>query len=124
MLYKNITVKVHPPDGDTSFFIIVAGILKGDILAPYLFLICQDYALQMSIDLIKEYGFTLKKARSPQYPTETITDTDYIALLTNTPTQEKSLIHSLEQTAEGIGLLVNADKTEYMFLIKKKTSLL
>ena len=35
---------------------------------------------------MQENGFTLKKARSRQYPTETITDADYaddIALLAN-----------------------------------------
>ena len=38
------------------------------------------------IDLMKENGFTLKKAKSRWYPSETITDTDYaddLALLVN-----------------------------------------
>ena len=39
---------------------------------------------------------------------------DNIALLTNTPTRGESLLHSLEQAAEGIVLHVNADKTENM----------
>ena len=48
-----------------------------------------------------------KKARSRQYLTETIIDADYIddlALLANTPMQAESLLHSLEQEAQGIGL--------------------
>ena len=47
----------------------------------------------------------------------TITDAnnaDDIVLLANTPTQAKSLLHSLEQATGGIGLHVNADKTVYM----------
>ena len=71
---------------------------------------------------MKENGFTLKKARSRWYLTETITDADYaddIALLANTPTQAKSLLHSLEQIAGGIGLHVNADKMEYMCFNQK-----
>ena len=47
----------------------------------------------------------------------TITDTDYaddIALLANTPNQAETLLHSLEWAAAGIGLHVNAHKTEYM----------
>ena len=66
---------------------------------------------------MKENGFTLKKIRSRRYPAETITDKDYaddIALLANTPTQAESLLHSLELAAEGIGLYMDADKTEYM----------
>ena len=45
------------------------------------------------------------------------TDVDYaddIALLTNTPAQAETLLHSLEQAAAGIGLHVNAYKTKYM----------
>ena len=51
------------------------------------------------------------------YPAKTITDaddTDDIATLANTPNQAKTLLHSLERAATGIGLHVNAHKTEYM----------
>ena len=37
-----------------------------------------------------------------------------IALLANSPAQAESLQQSLERAAGGIGLHVNADKTEYM----------
>ena len=116
MLYSNTKVKVRSLYGDTDFFDIVAGVLQGDT-APYLFIICLDYVLKTSIDLIKENGFTLKKARSKQYAAETNTGSGYaddIALLSNTPTQAESLLHSLQQAAGGIGLHVNADKMEYM----------
>ena len=72
MLYKNMKVKVCSPDGDTDFFDTVAGVLQGDILAPYLFIICLDYVLWMSIDLMKENSFMLAKKRSRRYPTQTI----------------------------------------------------
>ena len=35
-------------------------------------------------------------------------------LLANTPNQTETLLHSLERAAAGIGLHVNAHKTEYM----------
>ena len=117
ILYKNTEIKIRSPDGDIDFFDIVVGVLHRDTLDPYLFIICLDYALRMSIDLIKENGFTLKKARSRWHPAETITDADYaddIALLANTPTQAKFLLHSLEQSTEWIGFQVDAEKTEYM----------
>ena len=41
-------------------------------------------------------------------------DADNIALLANTPAKAKSLLHSLEKAAGGIGLHFNADKTELM----------
>ena len=69
--------------------------------------------LQTSVDLMRENGFNLAKARW-QYTAQAIMDMDYtddIALLANTLTQAKSLLHSLEQAAGGIGLHVNTDKT-------------
>ena len=61
MLYRNIKVKVRFPDGDTDYFDIVAGVLQGDILAPYLFIICLDYVLRTSIDKIQEKWFQANK---------------------------------------------------------------
>ena len=116
ILYRNTKVKVRSPDGDTEYFDIVAGVLLGDTLAPYLFIICL-YVLRTSIDKIRENGFELTKKRSRRYPAKTITDADYaddIALLANTPNQAETLLHSLERAAAGIGLHVNAHKTEYM----------
>ena len=93
----------------------LTGVLQGDTLAPYLFIICLDYVLRTLIDKIKENGFELTKKRSRRYPAKTITNADYtddIAILANTPNQAKTLLHSLERTAAGIGLHVNAHKTE------------
>ena len=66
-LYRNTKVKVRSPDGDTDYFDIVAGVLLGDTLASYLFIICLDYVLRTSIDKIKENGFKLTKERSRRY---------------------------------------------------------
>ena len=110
-------MKVRSSDGDTEYFDIVTGVLQGDTLAPYFFIICLDYVLRTSIDKIRENGFELTKKRSRGYPAKTITDADYaddIAILPNTPNQAKTLQHNLERAAAGIGLYVNAHKTEYM----------
>ena len=117
ILYRNTKVKVRSSDGDTEYFDIVAGILQGDTLAPYLFIIWLDYVLRTSIDKIKENGFELTKKRSRRYPAKTITDADNaddIAILANIPNQAETLLHSLERAAAGIGLHVNAHKTEYV----------
>ena len=49
VLYVNTTVQVLSPDGDTDFFNIYAGVLQGNILAPYLFIVALDYAMRMVI---------------------------------------------------------------------------
>ena len=66
---------------------------------------------------IAVHAFELTKRRSKRYPAKTITDADYaddLAILANTPNQAETLLHSLERAAAGIGLHVNANKTEYM----------
>ena len=117
ILYRNTKVKVRSPDGDAEYFDIVARVLQGDTLAPYLLIIYLDYVLRTAIDKIRENSFELTKKRSRRYPAKTITDADYaddIAILANTPNQAKTLLHSLERAAAGIDLYVNAHKTEYM----------
>ena len=76
MRYRNMKEKVCFPDRDTDFFDIIARVLQGDTLVTYSFIICQNYLLLALINLIKENGFMLKKARSRWYLAETITDAD------------------------------------------------
>ena len=109
ILYRNIKVKLRSTDGDTEHVDIVAGVLQGDTLAPYLFIICLNYVLRTSIDKIRENGFELTKKRSRRYPAKTMND----AIPANTPNQAETLLHSLERAALSIGLHVNAHKTEY-----------
>ena len=47
-------------------------------------------------------------------PSSVVCHADDLALLANTPNQAETLLHSLERAAAGIGLHVNANKTEYM----------
>ena len=110
ILCRNTKVKVRSPDGDTEYFHIVAGVLQGDTLDPYLFEICLDYVLRTSIDKIRENGFELTKKRGRRYPAKTITDSDNadnIVILANTPNEAETLLQSLERAAAGIGLHVN-----------------
>ena len=59
----------------------------------------------------------LKQSRSRRYPAKTITNADYtddIVILANTFVEAETLLHTLERATAGIGLHVNAHKTEYM----------
>ena len=52
--------KVISPDGETKEFQISKGLLQGDTLSPFLFVIVLDYAIIMSIkDNEVELGFQL-----------------------------------------------------------------
>ena len=117
MLYKDTSAMVRSPDGDTSLFDIVAGVLQGDTLAPFLFIIALDYVLRISVDKMKELGFTLAKYKSRRYPAEKITDIDYADDLTITSDNLQNatkLLHSIEEAAQETGLYINPKKTKFI----------
>ena len=47
-MYSNTKAKIVTPDGETDMFEITAGVLQGDTLAPFLFIIVLDYALRQA----------------------------------------------------------------------------
>ncbi|KXJ21772.1 LINE-1 retrotransposable element ORF2 protein [Exaiptasia diaphana] len=63
-LYTNTKASVITPDGETDFFDIEAGVLQGDTLAPFLFIIVLDYVLRISLDQHNEKGLQLHPRRS------------------------------------------------------------
>ena len=61
---------------------------------PNLFIICLEYMLRTSIDLMKDNGFKQAMERSRRYPAQPITNVNYaddIALLANIPAQAETL---------------------------------
>ena len=74
VLYRNTKSFVRFPDGETEFLDILAEVLQGDTLTPFLFIICLDYVLTISVDKCNEYGRTLELERSRRLPTKKITD--------------------------------------------------
>ena len=126
MLYINTRYMVRSPDGDTAFFEITTGVLQGDTLAPFLFILCLDYILNTSIDINAELGFTLTERRSRCYPATHITDindySDDIAITTNDMKSANTLLHQIEVTSNEIGLSINTEKTQYMKLNQNSDS--
>ena len=68
MLYTNTRSMVRSPDGDTPYFKITTGVLQGDTLAPFLFIICLDYILKASLDNNRDLGFTLTERKVDDIP--------------------------------------------------------
>ena len=115
MLYKNLKAMDHSPYRDIDFFNIVTGVLQGDTLEPYLFIICLDYVLWISINLIKENGFRLKKKGKKQ--TISFRNCDrwrlcrwYSAFWKYTCSSQIPATYP----AADIGLNVNTNRIEYM----------
>ena len=48
-IYEGRRARVVTPDGNSEEMDILAGVLQGDTLAPFLFIIVLDYALRQAI---------------------------------------------------------------------------
>lgn len=104
------------PYGCSEEFNITTGVLQGDTLAPFLFIIVLDYALRKAIAGREEgLGFTLKPRRSSRHPAVMLTDLDYaddIALISRQVEQAQELLSRVEEKCAKVGLGLNAKKTE------------
>ena len=117
-IYSETRAKVRTPDEDTEPFQILAGVLQGDTLAPFLFIIALDYALRCAINgREEELGFTLSKRASRRVPAKMLTDLDFaddISLLSDTVEKACRLLSEVERQCSRIGLGINAKKTKVM----------
>lgn len=115
-LYKDTMARVITEDGLTEAFLILAGVMQGDTLAPYLFVIAIDYVMTTALR-DKDIGLTVHPRRSRRYPAVKVTDVDFaddLALTTDTAEEAQELLKSLELAANSIGLHLNEGKTKYI----------
>ena len=117
-LYANTKAKVLSPDGETDTFDLMMGVLQGDTLAPFLFVIVLDYAMRKAIDGKEEdFGFTITPKQSRRKGAKMITDLDFaddIALISNLIQQARELLLAVERECKKVGLNINAKKTKFM----------
>ena len=115
VMYTDNSSTVMTTDGETQAFPTLAGILQGDTLAPFLFIMVVDYIMRVSVDTITEKGYLLHPRRGSRQPAEYLTDTDFaddIALISQSLEHAQDLLQSLEQASNGVGLYLNETKTE------------
>ncbi|KAL5271253.1 hypothetical protein ACHWQZ_G001778 [Mnemiopsis leidyi] len=115
LLYDTAKSRVQTSDGLTDFFETLIGVLQGDTLAPFLFIIVLDYILRNCMS--PDYGLIITPRQSRRIPAVTVTDLDFaddLALLSNTIQEAQSLLNDLEVAAEKVGLCMNSSKTEFM----------
>ena len=118
MIYDHTRALVLSPDGETASFEILVGVLQGDTLAPYLFIIVLDYVMRTAVgENNDKLGFTIKPKVGRRYPAEVITDLDFaddIALLSDTLTEAQELLQRVEEQALTVGLHIKSEKTKVM----------
>ena len=117
LMYENTKARVLSPDGETELFDILAGVLQGDTLAPYLFAIVLDFAMRKALEGREDLGFQLTKRWSRRHPPVTITDLDFaddIALISEEIAEAQEMLNRVETETLRIGLHLNEKKTEIM----------
>ena len=116
-LYEDTKARVITPDGETELFDIVAGVLQGDTLAPYLFTIVLDHVMRQTAGGNEKLGFEIERRQSRRHPATVITDLDFaddIALLSEEIEQAQQLLERLELQSAKVGLHLNDKKTKVM----------
>ena len=105
---------------DENTFDLSVGVLQGDTLAPYLFIIVMDFVLRSS--MIDKCGLLISKKTGTVRrgtPAVYLTDLDFaddIVLFASTIANAQKLLSSLEKVAATVGLRINASKTEYILV--------
>ena len=112
LFYENTEARIITPDGETEFFEISKGVIQGDTLEPFLFIITLDYIMrQVFGENDYNLGFKLTERRCSRELAVVITDLNYaddIALIS----QAQELLQRVELEAGKIGLTLNTSKTE------------
>ncbi|KAI8494372.1 hypothetical protein Bbelb_275980 [Branchiostoma belcheri] len=117
IMYDNTKATVLTPEGETDTFNINTGVLQGDPLAPFLFIVVLDYALRRAVRT--HDGITLKRRQSSRHPAVVLPDLDFaddICLLEDTIKAAQEFLYRVEHATQDIGLYLNALKTKFMHL--------
>ena len=124
VLYDHSTSRVYINGQVSDPFDITTGVLQGDVLAPFLFIIVIDYVSKRSA---KEFGYQTHKGnpshcdRAARATTRAIDRrvndlafADDIALLEHDNERAQAQLDALRLSASAVGLEINIKKTEQM----------
>jgi hypothetical protein len=126
-LYTGATTKVKYDDQFTDFIPLSTGVLQGDTLAPYLFIIVLDYILRTALH-DESLGFKIANSISrsrgkAKYICE-LAFADDILLISDCHIKAQTMALSIESVARQVGLKINVQKTEYILVGELYGSLL
>ena len=116
VLYKNSKSAVMVDGGLSDPFDVTTGVLQGDVLAPFLFVVLVDYLLKKAT-LQLDSGVVTHPRRSRRHPAKSLNDLDFaddIALLESSISRAQAQLTKTAEAAADLGLVISAPKTEYM----------
>ena len=115
-MYDNTSASVLTADGETGVFNTSSGVLQGDTLAPFLFILLLDWVLRVAIP-DDSNGFLITRKIGKRHPEQRISVLGYaddLALVSSSPAGAQAMLNSLVTTAHRVGLKVNPRKTEVL----------
>ena len=115
VLYTNSSSAVMVDGGISESFDVTTGVLQGDVLAPFLFIILVDHLLGKACEA--DSGVVTHPRQSRRYPAKSLNDLDFaddIALLESSIPRAQSQLSRTADAAADLGLIISAPKTEYM----------
>ena len=116
VLYKNSKSAVMVDGGLSDPFDVTTGVLQGDVLAPFLFVVLVDYLLKKATSQL-DSGVVTHPRRSRRHPAKSFNDQDFaddIALLESSISRAQAQLTKTAEAAADLGLVISAPKTEYM----------
>ena len=115
VLYKNSKSAVMADGNLSDPFDVTTGVLQGDVLAPFLFVVLVDYLLKKATSQL-DSGVVTHSLSSRRHLANSLNDpADDIALLESSISQARAqLSKTAEAAAINLGIVISAPKTEYV----------
>ena len=115
-MYQGTRAAVMTPDGLSDLFSTSSGVLQGDTLAPFLFVLLLDWVLRIALPSADD-GFLLHRRVGRRFPEKrlcVLAYADDLALLSSTVEGAQRQLDRLVEVAASVGLSINAQKTEVL----------
>ena len=112
-MYNHTSAVVLTPYGPTWIFDVTVGLLQGDTLAPFLFIMVFDYVMRPA--LTEEDGVTLQRRMSRRHPAQKLSDLSYaddITVAADSLQYALGILSRIEETARKVSLLINSSKSK------------
>ena len=116
-MYSDTSACVSTELGPTGWFTTTSGVIQGDMLSLYLFIVLLDYALKKTLQ--DDVGFVIRKRNGTQHSAVhigTLVYDDNICFLAESIDNVTCSLHRLESYAAKIGLAFNPNQTKVMHL--------
>lgn len=114
-MYRDTSASVRIQGASSCPFPTSSGVLQGDTLAPFLFVLILDAVIRDA--QLDELGYTVRRQRSPRYPTIRLPPfcfADDMACVYDSHVDAQEAVTRLYHSAKKVGLDISATKTEVL----------